>query len=206
MEVFIFIVRVLNTITMLGLPLSLILLVLSSVIDVFKKQFRWSKYALIFFVGIVILLIIQLLSTYLISGSIINDTSISTASQKVYKDTNSTLSFEYPQDWNVIEGPKQVSDEIYDYDYLKLTGKEGEITIMRANQLGGGCSVLYEKIKLKNLETDTCHEINDQGLENWKLYLNDTFGGGTLALYATVYKPTTTNRDTIIKILSSIDF
>lgn len=128
-----------------------------------------------------------------------------TTNWKVYKDTASTLSFEYPSDWNLVEGPKQVKEETYDYEYLKLNGKEGEIIIMRANQLGGACPEGYEKIKLKTTETDTCHYTDNQGLENWSLYLN-TVNGGTLDLFATVNKPVPTNRNTVVKILSSINF
>lgn len=60
MEISLIVARILSFITSLGLPGSLILLVVGVVIDIYKKKFRWSKFALIFLVVIVVLLIIQI--------------------------------------------------------------------------------------------------------------------------------------------------
>lgn len=53
-----------------GLPLSLIMLIIGAVVDAFKKRFHWLKFALIFFVLIIILLIIEVKLSYFVTGKI----------------------------------------------------------------------------------------------------------------------------------------
>ncbi|MDP3973426.1 MAG: hypothetical protein Q8P92_01200 [Candidatus Daviesbacteria bacterium] len=49
------------------------MLIISIVIDIFKKKFHWSKYALIFLVVTVVLLIIQIKLIYSVTGNILNN-------------------------------------------------------------------------------------------------------------------------------------
>ncbi len=72
MEMSLTIARILAHITRWAFPGSLILLVIGIVIDIFKKKFHWSKFALIFLAVTIILLIIQIKLTYSITSDILN--------------------------------------------------------------------------------------------------------------------------------------
>ena len=66
------IVALLARITSVSLPLSVLLLTGGIIADILKKRFHWSKFALIFFVVTILLLMIQIKLTYLITGNILN--------------------------------------------------------------------------------------------------------------------------------------
>lgn len=73
MEVSLTIARILSYVTPWALPVSLILLIGAAVIDVIKKKFHWSKFALIFLVFTIVLLIVQIKLIYSITGGILNN-------------------------------------------------------------------------------------------------------------------------------------
>lgn len=62
--------RILAYITPWALPSSILMLIISIGVDIFKKKFRWSKFALIFLGITIILLIIEIKLAYQISQSI----------------------------------------------------------------------------------------------------------------------------------------
>lgn len=55
-----------------GIPLSILILIITIAIDVAQKKFRWSKFGLLLLVVMIALLIIQIKLVYLISGDILN--------------------------------------------------------------------------------------------------------------------------------------
>ncbi len=61
---------ILSHITRWALPLSIILLIGGAIVDVTKKRFHWSKFALIFLVITIVLLTIQIKLIYSITGNI----------------------------------------------------------------------------------------------------------------------------------------
>lgn len=67
------IARVLTILTTIFLPLSLILLPIGIIIDIWKRKFHWSKFALIFFAVTIVLLLIQFKLIYSITGGILNN-------------------------------------------------------------------------------------------------------------------------------------
>lgn len=73
MEIALIIARMLSFIMPWALPASVMLLVISAVVDVFKRKFHWSKFALIFLVVTIILLIIQIRLIYFVTGDILNN-------------------------------------------------------------------------------------------------------------------------------------
>lgn len=86
------------------LPLSLIILSISVVVDILKKKFYWTKFALIFLSVTTFLLIIQIAFTYHLAKSIINNptqtsTSIETDNWKTYTNTNHYFLLKYPPNW-----------------------------------------------------------------------------------------------------------
>jgi 1,4-dihydroxy-2-naphthoate octaprenyltransferase len=65
--------RILAFITPWALPTSLIVLIVGAVVDVIKKRFHWSKFALIFLMVTAVLLIIQIKLIYSVTGGILNN-------------------------------------------------------------------------------------------------------------------------------------
>jgi hypothetical protein len=83
-------------------------------------------------------------------GIVSTPTSYPFANWKTYQDSATDLTFQYPSTWNVTEGPKHPTEQIFDYEYLNAQGPEGTLVITNANQLGGGCSNDYTKLSLKD--------------------------------------------------------
>ena len=72
MDFLLFSTTFLSHVTAVSLPLSGVLLIITILIDVFKKKVYWSKYALFFAAITIVLLIIQILLTYRLTKDIIN--------------------------------------------------------------------------------------------------------------------------------------
>lgn len=73
MDISLTIARIIAYIAPWALPLSILLLIIGSVIDLIKKKFYWSKFVLIFLCFTIILLIIQIALSYQVSKSILNN-------------------------------------------------------------------------------------------------------------------------------------
>ena len=73
MDISLTIARIIAFIMPWALPLSIMTLIIGAVIDLVKKKFHWSKFALLFFVITVILLIIEIALGYQISRDILNN-------------------------------------------------------------------------------------------------------------------------------------
>ena len=64
--------KILSFFTSIFLPLSVVCLLLAIILDIWKRKFYWSKYALIFVIITVVLLFFQIKLTYQITGDILN--------------------------------------------------------------------------------------------------------------------------------------
>jgi len=128
-----------------------------------------------------------------------------TANWKTYTDPVSGYTVKYPPNWTLTEGPKKGEGASFDYIYLHIKGSEGELEVHSANQLGGGCSVGYEKIQLKSIQATTCHyaAMENEG-EHWDSIYYGRANGGTLITYATAFYPSKDTRKIILKVLGSI--
>lgn len=73
MEASLNLARILSFITPWALPTSLLVLVIGAILDILKKRFHWSKFALIFLVIAIILTIIQINLVYSLTGDILNN-------------------------------------------------------------------------------------------------------------------------------------
>lgn len=69
MDLGITLTRFLIPITTVGLPLSIIFLIVGVIFDIVKKRFYWSKFAIILFVIILVLEIIQIKFIYQVTSS-----------------------------------------------------------------------------------------------------------------------------------------
>lgn len=109
MDILLKITTILAYITPWALPLSLVMLVTSIVVDVFKKKFYWSKFALFFVATSIILVIIQISLIYKLTKSIISSPSqqnTSTVDQIVknqYANTTLGYSIMLPEGWSACE-------------------------------------------------------------------------------------------------------
>gem|GEM_PF-4623840 len=102
--------RFLIPITTIGLPISIILLIIGVILDIVKKRFYWSKFALILFVIILVLEIIQIKFIYQTTSQILQQsprasTSVTdeTANWKTYTNTSHGYSIKYPTTWIAYE-------------------------------------------------------------------------------------------------------
>lgn len=55
-----------------GIPISILILIITTAIDVIQRKFYWSKFGLLLLVVMIVLLITQIKLAYLISGDILN--------------------------------------------------------------------------------------------------------------------------------------
>lgn len=142
----------------------------------------------------------QILSTFkFIDQNLLSETS----NWKTYTNLEAKFSINYPPDW---QWKIDTSNE--DYKRLVLEGKEGEVLIDWGNGIGGACPSGYKKLRIKNETIDVCHTIQDKS-ENWSLSLPWSlvlpnkgvvgYGG-----FATAKAPNKTNREVILKILSTL--
>lgn len=184
MDISLTVVKIISSITPWALPLSLVMLVISVVVDVFKKKFYWSKFALFFVAITIILLIIQISLTYKLTKSIINSpsqssTSSETANWKTY--TGKAFSIKYNKEYSYQES-KTVSSPEYPNTYPQVKfvkTNNGGFTITVAsnvksltldNALGNGPDLRYTKdalagkdikrIKIDNVDAVLVEDLN----------------------------------------------
>ena len=134
------------------------------------------------------------------------------SSWKTFQDTATSLTFKYPSNWKITEGPKTTHQDYFGYQYVEVSGTEGSIKFYKENQLGGGCDN-YQPIVINGFRTQTCY-YKSQGTENWSgIYLwPETFtpepemGTKSFALMmnARAINPEPTNRNIILQIFQTI--
>ena len=131
--------------------------------------------------------------------------SLSYEDWKTYTNTEAKVSFQYPLEWTVKEEQPDVESK-----RIAIEGKEGKILLDYGSGFGGGCPAGYEDFKVGNAQTQACHEIMDDGSEEWslsnmkkdKVDFNDVDYSG----FITVNAPYKDNRDAVLKILSTFKF
>jgi len=125
-----------------------------------------------------------------------------TANWKTYSNPEIKLTLQYPPDWSLEKQTVKTGDES---QTVSFKGKEGFFVISWGSGFGGGCPEGYEDINLKRESIKVCHGIDTDGNENWagfsKILKNTSFTG-----QATAYKPSETNREVILKIISTMEF
>lgn len=141
--------------------------------------------------------------------------SIDTTNWTVFKDSATSLSVKYPPAWKITEGQKSANTPTYSYNYLNLSGKEGDIALYKQNQLGGGCDN-YHNISINGSTTYIC-QLKPSGTredELWnQLYVrplthvddpNSNPKNFAFQITATIHQPIAQNRDVILQILNTI--
>jgi len=132
----------------------------------------------------------------------------------IFKDSATSLSFKYPPAWKMTEGPKSANTATYDYEYLKLSGKEGSIVFTKANQLGGSCDN-YRNISINGSIANIC-QFKRSGTEDesWSqlyvrplVHISDPTSDPrdfAFDINVTIHQPLAQNRDIILQILNTI--
>lgn len=121
---------------------------------------------------------------------------------QTFKGAGGKFSIDYPPAWKVTKMPGTE-----DFTSMRLEGKEGYVDLMWGTGFGGWCpSEGNEKLQVKNEELPVCHEFMEDGTEHWRdiskvLDKETGFSGRGVA-----YTPVSKNRETILKILSTLDF
>jgi hypothetical protein len=140
---------------------------------------------------------------------------IDTTNWAIFKDSATSLSLKHPVSWQIIEGSKSANTATYAYEYLKLSGKEGSITFIKANQLGGGCNN-WRDISINGATANTCYSkpSGNTGDESWGqiymrpfTYINESTSNPknfAFMINATAHQSLAQNRDVILQILDTI--
>lgn len=132
------ITQILSLITSWLFPISIFVVIAGVVVDLLKKRFYWSKFALIFFVITVILLVIQIKLIYRITGDILNNSSNETTNWKTYTNKKHNYSLQYPQDWEIEWLAGDEGSTIDDADLIELSSNTEqeytfEVVSLRSN-------------------------------------------------------------------------
>jgi len=125
-----------------------------------------------------------------------------TASWKVYTNDEIKFSLRYPPNWISESVPVQTKE---DYKQVTLKGKEGYLDLLWGSGFGGACPQEYEDISIKNATLKVCHGVDADGSESWGGFSKDLGYTGFTA-NAKAYPPHETNREVILKIISSMEF
>lgn len=122
-------------------------------------------------------------------------------SWQVFSGADGKFSINYPPTWEVTKMP-----ESEDFIGMKLEGKEGYVDLMWGGGLGGACPSGYEKLQVKNREIPVCHEFMEDETEHWRDISRDLDKETGFSGRGVAYTPVSKNRETILKILSTLDF
>ncbi len=131
---------------------------------------------------------------------------IDISSWQTYTDSSGKFSLQYPRSW--ILTMTHIGTESDKKD-IRIAGKEGKVDIIWVRSYGGACPPEYEKINLENEILPVCHETFS-GIESWSQITkqlpsqNDPALGITINAQANV--PSDINRNTILQILSTLQF
>lgn len=124
-----------------------------------------------------------------------------TTAWKTYQQATAHFLIQYPQAWTA----KESLDNQKPYQVI-LNGTEGNIIITWGSGFGGGCDAqFHQNFTLGGENEDICHFINNDGSERWA-GLGKVFSDITVDLKAVANASYQTNRDTILKILSTFKF
>lgn len=134
-----------------------------------------------------------------------------TGNWKTYKDSNGFFTIEYPYNWKIsYSNSVNLDDSTWKGKQdVTFTGSEGKIALWWVDSYGGGCDN-WEKIQIANKKYDVCHVLEHYktGSEAWtnitnKFNSKSNFG---VQVEAFINKPTLNNRETVLKVLQSINF
>jgi len=128
-----------------------------------------------------------------------------TADWKTYTNKDLNFSVKYPSDWTVDPKAKLSAT---DSEGIIIKGIQGMLEINWTDQYGGGGCKIYETIKIKNKTLSFCHVIDDKGNETWNGVFTSSGTGTSPIIFGSVkaYIPNETNRQTILTIVSTLDF
>lgn len=144
------------------------------------------------------------------SPSSMPTSTLDTSKWKTYDQKDIKLSFRYPPNWNIEELNKDKYKE-GNWSGVRVKGEQGDVELLWGWGFGGACPGGYEDISIKNKKLHTCHGLDQEGYERWnqiggvegKQMGNSGRVGFTAK--ASAYPPSQANRNTILKIISSID-
>jgi hypothetical protein len=128
-----------------------------------------------------------------------------TANWKTYKNEQAQFALDYPPDW-VVSARKKLADS--DDDGVALKGDQGRVEIAWTAQFGHGGCQSSQDISIKNKTLNFCHAIDSDGNETWRGIFSNSASGTFPIVYgrATAYAPNETNRQLILKIISTLYF
>ncbi len=128
-----------------------------------------------------------------------------TTEWKTYTSDKGKFSLQYPPDW-------KLDDSGINGDSIKsviFSGNEGIVQIDYGQGFGGMCEQGYEKIEIGNKQFDVCHDVDNGvkgiGYEEWAI-AGKQFGDIAIGMFVTANPPYLSNRETILKILSTFKF
>lgn len=119
---------------------------------------------------------------------------------KSYQNTEAKFSVKYPTNWTleILSADTNIRSEGID-------GPEGKIIFTWGTVAQERCLPDFEKIQLQEEVLNTCHSIENSGIENWQ-QINKDYGNFTVSVSAIANSPSYKNRDLILLILSNLKF
>ncbi|MDP4010159.1 MAG: hypothetical protein Q8P53_04240 [Candidatus Shapirobacteria bacterium] len=111
-----------------------------------------------------------------------------------YENSEAKFQISYPSYWTLKTNYSNNANE----ESAVITGEEGMIDL-RWEELGGACPNGYEKLTTKGDRVSICRNINSENVESWSV------NSKNIGAFVTVNKPTKTNRELLLKILSTLD-
>ncbi|GEM_PF-5557882 len=210
---------ILSLITSWLFPVSIFAVIAGIIADLLKKRFYWSKFALIFFVITIILLVIQIKLIYRITGDTLNNSSNETASTEATQTANwktyinTKYTFQYPSDWIVTEGDAKTAD--HSKNTTQILNKSGSVKINISDEqpiYGFSCCLESEYLSV-NINGQN-YQVKETTFGNHAVFVDFQIGKSKYhVLFGTGY-PAGDNRlasisdynlakETILKILST---
>lgn len=113
--------------------------------------------------------------------------------------SNPPFTISYPPDWS-----RTVVSDV-ERTTLTLSGPQGEIHLSWGGGFGGVCLRENEqRVPIRSDELTACHYFLSDGSEAWVQMTKD-LDSNTFSARASAMPPVSANRDTILKILSTLD-
>lgn len=129
-------------------------------------------------------------------------TTDQTTNWRTYNYSDVGFSMQYPPTWT---SNANVANYAPVAEYLK--GSEGSVTIRFGTGFGGGCGQInHQQVQIHNESLDSCHSVNSDGTETWREFGKVISSTMSVDIMATVNAPYTSNRNIVLKILSTITF
>jgi len=135
----------------------------------------------------------------ILSGGIILGKFQQYSNWKTYTHNGVEFSIKYPPLWKL----NDMSNDSGSLKSILFIGKEGTVEISYGFGFGGACPQCYKKMKVGSEQFNVCDSIAG-GVESWSM--DEQFEDYGIGILATANNPYSSNRNTILEILSTFKF